>query len=283
MSDSIRISALIFARNERFNIERLIPRIRPYVDEIIVVDGCSTDGTYEIATYYGAKVFRTKPWGFVEPCRMYGISKTTYNWILYIDADEYPSRALLKDLRKIVKYAEEKDFKAIRIRRQNFFISTKKPLIWLSLYDYQIRIFKKGYVIYKGIIHEQPQVLGKTLVLKDPKYYILHWSPGSYSLKNIRSKLLKYAYIVSLMRQDKRKSTLFTLLLPLILIIRIFKYIVVKKAFIDGYQGIESALAYITYLTAVDILKTFRSRRGDIISFYLNKYGTTFLCKEECI
>jgi len=84
------------------------------------------------------------------------------------------------------------------------------------------------------------------------------------------------------MRQDKRKSILLALLLPLTLAIRMFKYIVLKKAFIDGYQGIESALAYILYLTTVDLLMALRGKRGDTISLHLNKYGATFLCKEGC-
>lgn len=45
----IKVSVVIPAKNEAANIGWVLERIPPYVDEVIVVDGLSTDGTLEVA------------------------------------------------------------------------------------------------------------------------------------------------------------------------------------------------------------------------------------------
>lgn len=45
----IKISACILAKNEEENIAECIRSVKPYVDEVIVVDNGSTDNTGEIA------------------------------------------------------------------------------------------------------------------------------------------------------------------------------------------------------------------------------------------
>ena len=90
-------------------------------DEIVIVDGCSEDNTVSIAKSYGAKVYLTKPLGYVEPCRMLGISKVTNEWVLYLDVDEVPSPNLIRDIKKIVNYATKHGYVAIRINRINFY------------------------------------------------------------------------------------------------------------------------------------------------------------------
>jgi glycosyltransferase involved in cell wall biosynthesis len=84
----------------------LLESIRDVVDEIIVVDGYSSDDTVEIAESYGAKVFRRKPWSHVEPDRMFALSKASYDWILYLDDDEILGRRLKSELRDLVGKAE---------------------------------------------------------------------------------------------------------------------------------------------------------------------------------
>lgn len=56
----VRISAVILTRNEAKNIERCLKSVQ-WVDEIVVVDAESTDGTPEIAKKFGARVI-IHPW-----------------------------------------------------------------------------------------------------------------------------------------------------------------------------------------------------------------------------
>jgi glycosyltransferase involved in cell wall biosynthesis len=50
------LSLCAIVKNESENLGRCLASVQPYVDEIIVVDTGSEDGTPEIASQYGAKV-----------------------------------------------------------------------------------------------------------------------------------------------------------------------------------------------------------------------------------
>ncbi len=82
------LSLCAIVKNESENLARCLASVQPYVDEIIVVDTGSEDGTPEIARQYGAKV------GYFEWCddfaaaRNYALSLVTGGWILVLDADE---------------------------------------------------------------------------------------------------------------------------------------------------------------------------------------------------
>ncbi len=54
----MKITCVIPAWNEEKNIAKVIADVRPYVDEVVVIDDCSQDKTSELATAAGATVFR---------------------------------------------------------------------------------------------------------------------------------------------------------------------------------------------------------------------------------
>lgn len=82
------LSLCTIVKNESENLGRCLASVQPYVDEIIVVDTGSEDGTPEMASQYAAKV------GYFEWCddfaaaRNYALSLVTGEWILVLDADE---------------------------------------------------------------------------------------------------------------------------------------------------------------------------------------------------
>jgi (heptosyl)LPS beta-1,4-glucosyltransferase len=280
---NIKISALIFTRNEAKVLKGLLENIKSVVDEIVVIDGCSTDETVDIALRYGATVYQTKPLGHVEPCRMYGLSKVSYDYVLYIDADERLNGNLKRDLKKIVKFMQEHNIVAARVLRLNF-LSPKKVSRYLFYPDFQVRILNKGFINYKGVVHEQPIIRGKALTLPSDRYYIYHYVMNTYTLKGYKSKLIKYAYLAAMERLDKGSSRALSLALPLSFIMRFIKYYLLWKGFLDGIEGLYATLAYITYLQIVDFLKAFRPRKWDKIATLANSYGLTFLCKPaSCI
>lgn len=85
------VSLCMIMQNEEAVIGRCLRLAKPIVDEIIIIDTGSTDGSMEIARAMGARVYSV-PWGddFAGP-RNTSISLATCYWILVLDPDEYIS------------------------------------------------------------------------------------------------------------------------------------------------------------------------------------------------
>lgn len=83
-----RISVVIPTLNENGNIKHVFPNIPEYVDEIIVIDGNSTDGTREEILKHkpNTKIFNVTPTGKGDALRM-GFEKSTGDIIIMMDAD----------------------------------------------------------------------------------------------------------------------------------------------------------------------------------------------------
>lgn len=82
------LSLCMIVKNEKDNLPRCLASAKPYVDEIIVVDTGSDDGTPEIATKLGAKVSYFEWCDDFAAARNYAISQASGDWILMPDADE---------------------------------------------------------------------------------------------------------------------------------------------------------------------------------------------------
>src|SRR5919202_1924833 len=82
------LSLCMIVKNERHNLSRCLTSAQPYVNEIIVVDTGSEDGSPEIALQYGAKVSYFEWCDDFAAARNYAISQASGDWILMPDADE---------------------------------------------------------------------------------------------------------------------------------------------------------------------------------------------------
>ena len=170
---SSRVSFITFTRNSSSDIRSLLEHIHELVDEIIVIDGFSEDSTTDIARSYGAKVFLRKPWGFLEPDRMFALNRATCTWILHLDCDERLGREFKENLRNLLEKAERENISAYSSLRV-YLTTNKKPILG-NFYNRQIRLYRREGVQYRGIIHELPRVSGRIFNLPD-NFYILHMS-----------------------------------------------------------------------------------------------------------
>lgn len=99
-----KISACLVVRNEEALIGRCLSSLTGVVDEIILVhDGDCTDKTLEIAREFGARVLIKPFHGSSEGWRCLSFEQASGDWVLVIDADEYLSAELRRDLRKLAE------------------------------------------------------------------------------------------------------------------------------------------------------------------------------------
>jgi hypothetical protein len=82
------LSAAVIVKDEAEHLDACLTSLRGLVDEIVVVDTGSRDGSVAVAEGHGAVVAH-EPWqgDFATP-RNRGLDLATGDWILYVDADE---------------------------------------------------------------------------------------------------------------------------------------------------------------------------------------------------
>lgn len=101
-----RISLVVPVKNEARIIGAFIKRVPDYIDEILIIDNNSTDGTAAVARKSGARVIRERRsihgigYGYAHQT---GAARATGDYIIAMDGDDtYPIRSI----RTIIKYME---------------------------------------------------------------------------------------------------------------------------------------------------------------------------------
>lgn len=249
------ISVAIATYNEEKNIEKCLLSVKSLADEIVIVDGSSTDRTVELASLFTDKIeVTTNPKNF-HINKQKAIEKSTSEWILQLDADERVSKELAMEIKRAVKNSENNGF---WISRKNYFLG-KALMKGGQFPDYTVRLYRKGKgSLPQKDVHEQAVVEGKVGYLKNS---LLHYPYDSFSA--YLKKWNRYNdFIADQIRVElKNKSMLLKLLFALgYLLVRPSHWFLTTyfrhKGFYDSWQGflfsLFSALrfpvAYIKYL-----------------------------------
>lgn len=82
------IAASLIVKDEAESLPRCLESVRPFVDEIVVYDTGSTDGTPELAESLGARVVRGYWDDDFARARNAALDEVRATWVLQIDADE---------------------------------------------------------------------------------------------------------------------------------------------------------------------------------------------------
>lgn len=249
----IKFSVVLAVFNEEENLATCLESVKNLADEIVIVDGGSTDKTVEIAKKYKAKVIITDNPPMFHINKQKAIDAATGDWILQLDADEHVSPELSEEIAKIIENSG--DVNGYWIPRINFFLGRflKKGGQYP---DYTLRLYRRGKSqLPCKSVHEQAVVEGKVEYLK---HDLLH-----YADKNFKRYLLRFNRYTNLEAQDYVEKKIGKGFLTT------FNYLFVKplwwflwtffrhKGFQDGFPGFVFALfsglrfsiAYMKYQT----------------------------------
>lgn len=184
-----KISAVLVVRNEEKNLPRCLNSLT-FVDEIVIVDMESADGTAAMAKKFTDKIFSHPQVGFADPARNFAIEKARGPWILMIDADEEVSSSLAAKLKELAETPG--GFSFFRLPRKNIiFGKWIKHSRWWP--DYVVRFFKKGSVSFLPQVHGVPLTRGQGKDLEErEEYAIIHHNYQTVS--QFLERLDRYTY-----------------------------------------------------------------------------------------
>ena len=97
-----KLSVVLAVFNEQENLGKCLDSVKDLADEIIIVDGGSSDRTVEIAKSYGAKVIETNNPPIFHINKQKALELATNQWILQLDADERVSKKLLNEIEEVI-------------------------------------------------------------------------------------------------------------------------------------------------------------------------------------
>ncbi|MEK7073817.1 MAG: glycosyltransferase family 2 protein, partial [Patescibacteria group bacterium] len=154
----ITLSVALAVYNEASNLERCLRSVGNLADEVIVVDGGSSDATADIAKRLGAKVYHTDNPAMFHINKQKALDKSSGEWILQLDADEVVSASLKEEIRDVIVSGLTPN--GYFISRHNYFLGD-----WLrkggQYPDYVIRLFRNGFGEFpQQSVHEQIKIDG---------------------------------------------------------------------------------------------------------------------------
>lgn len=241
----MKISIAIITHNEEKNIVRCLSSVYNWVDEIIVVDGQSSDNTVKLIKEFDQKkiisiFYENNPPNFIIN-KQKAIDRCSGAWILELDADEILSKELKEEILTIVGSSNPPI--AYRIPRLNYFLGS--PLKKGGQYpDYTIRLYKNGTVRFPcKTIHDQVIVIDPKATIGTIHHPIIHYPYPDF--ETYLRKWIQYAtFEANILIQQEIKPSFWNMKKYFFVLPTwwFFKTHIRHKGFQDGFPGFVFSL-----------------------------------------
>lgn len=253
------ISVVIATHNEEKNLAQTLDSVRSWVDEIIIVDGESTDKTLEIAKAFKAIILKTTNKANFHINKQMGMDKAKGELVLQLDADEVVDQELqafiVKLHQRVVQTSSLPATEPVAwyLMRKNYFLGRflKKGGQYP---DPVIRLYLAGKAhLPQKDVHEQMVVDGPVATAQG---HLLHYSNPTFqdylrkfdTYTSFKAHQLKAAHVSLTLGTTIR----YVVIKPLTTVIALF---VRHKGFVDGFaglvfavmSGLHHAVAYLKY------------------------------------
>lgn len=248
------LSIALAVYNESDNLAQCLESIKSIADEIVIVDGESSDATVSIAKQFGAKILIEENRPNFHINKQHAIDACQGDWILQLDADERVSSALGAEIKRIVTGELKNPASAYYLKRRNYYLGR-----WMNkggMYpDPVIRLFQKGKAsLPQASVHELMTVTGTTAWLQED---LLHIADPNFARYLLRSNRYTTLQAEDWLKEGKLGTDSWTR----------FRYMILKpfwqflliyfrhKGFQDGfpgfvfawYSGLHIASSYVKY------------------------------------
>lgn len=243
----VTISAVVMTLNEERNLEYCLRSLRPWCDEVLVLDMMSDDRTPEIAHRYADRVLTTDRIEAFDAARGSAFSAATGDWIMSIDADEVVPIGLARWIRSTVE--ADPAFDVALIPRANVFLGRwiRSSNWWPGL----PRLFRRDALdatprLHRGLRPRESARIGR--LPRDPALSIWHFS--YLSLDALTAKTNRYTTIEARQALERGRRVP----KPRHLFTRAVRYVVRdyigRRGYRDGIAGLAWAMdrAYYRYL-----------------------------------
>lgn len=230
------ITIIILTKNEEKNIIDCLETAL-WADEVIIVDDNSEDRTLDVIKSLKNKKIKIYKNSLNEDFaeqRNYGLSKSTKDWVLFVDADERLTPELKEEVNSIIVNREGK---------ASGYLIKRNDIMWNKLLRHGetgniklLRLAKRGTGAWVGKVHENWQIDGRVAEL-DGK--LLH-----YPHQSINEFLLDVNFYSTLRAQELFKSKIKIKVYD-ILLYPFGKFMfnfIIKLGFLDGIEGLLFAL-----------------------------------------
>jgi ADP-heptose:LPS heptosyltransferase len=260
MQKKYSLSAIVLSKNSEKKIEKCLSSLKGWADEIIIVDGGSTDNTVKIAEGFGAHVYLHPFSGSFAQERNFGTDKASNEWVLQLDSDEIVTDALKKKCEEILpatKYA------AFKFRRKNVFLGHE--LTYGGWYHWSQHLFKKGFARYEGRVHEKMIVEGDVGFMDADMLHVPFDSISEFIDRQNRYTELQAADIIDQEKDLSAKNIKYNLRVKPLKVFR--KIYFNKKGYKEGFYGLVFAFlsSWLHFLKWAKVWERLKDKKNILI------------------
>ena len=251
MNNKLPISCFIIAQDEADRITNTIESVIDIVDEVIVIDSGSTDGTQDLARQLGCKVFFNK-WKGYGPQKRFGEDCAKNEWLLNLDADEYLSDQIKSEILQIFD-DNNNQYNFFSMKVTPIYPNWKRPRIFSASHEC-VRLYNKRFGRFSNSpVHDSVETNNSKVFYF--KNHIYHNSVRSF--KHLIEKEESYIQLQSKTLKDKNKIFLFLRIFvefPLAFI----KYYFIRRHFTGALTGLITSLilAYYRWKRVIVLFKS---------------------------
>lgn len=221
-----KISAVIITKNEELNIERCLKSLH-WVDEIVVVDSGSTDGTIEICKKYNCKIVNSDWLGFGRTKKL-AVNSAANNWIFSIDSDEEVTVNLKNKIEQILENPKHNGY---RIKRNSFYLGRLiKHCGWEN--DFPLRLFNRKFGNFNGKeVHESVQIKEDIVHINE---HLLHYTYPTIEIHIKKTDRYSTIQAQEMYNSGKSFPIIFAILFGINKFINMY---LLRLGFLDGREG----------------------------------------------